>query len=128
VISTWAAFFFGGWFAVDADAAELGRSDAMRRGIALWAFALTIGLFLITANVRGAVELARTLMVPPGARRGVPPAYGIGAAWATFGTVLLALGSAVAGAIVGTATARRRQARRRLKEPRRSEEPTATVP
>ncbi|HSN31373.1 MAG TPA: hypothetical protein VLU41_01710 [Ideonella sp.] len=107
IISTFVAFFFGGWFAGSADERGIRRSDAIRSGVAVWGFALTIGIFLTTAGVIGAVDLARSLMVPPGVVAGVHSGYTIGAAWATFGTVLLSLGCAIAGAALGVQGPRR---------------------
>src|SRR5947209_8048776 len=92
VISTWTAFFAGGWFA--ASAARQDRRGAIRYGLAVWGIALTIGVFLATPGVIGAVELARMLLVPPGVTSGVHSGYTVAAAWAVFGAVVIAAGSA----------------------------------
>ena len=109
VISTLVAFFCGGWFAVTADDAGLRRVDALRSGVAVWGFALTLGIFLTTGGLRGAVDLARALLVPRGTAGALRSAYAIGAAWATFATVLLSLGAAIGGALVGAPTVERRR-------------------
>lgn len=129
VISTLLAFFCGGWFAATAEEAPIARTAAVRSGIAVWGFALTVGIFLTTAGLLGAVDLARALLLPPGAQAGVHSGYTIGAAWATFGTVLLSLGCAVGGALLGaprTEVPRRRiEERRQVPLPR---SPSPTMP
>ena len=109
VISTWVAFFCGGWFAGTAEEGGVRRLEAIRSGVAVWGFALTIGIFLATAGLIGAIDLARGLLVPPGVRAGIHSGFTIGAAWATFGTVVIALGCSIGGALLGAGTYERRR-------------------
>ena len=107
IISTLVAFFCGGWFAASAEEGGVRRVDAIRSGVAVWGFALTIGIFVTTAGLIGAVDLARALLIPPGVAAGAHSGYTIGAAWATFGTVLLSIGCAIGGALLGVTGPRR---------------------
>jgi hypothetical protein len=120
IISTWVAFFCGGWFAAGADERLLGRRDCVRAGVAVWGFALTIGMLVMAAGMVGAIDMARGLLSQPGAAQagGGPvetmhSAYTIGAAWAAFGTLLIALACSIGGAMLGIPSALRRERPRR---------------
>jgi hypothetical protein len=107
IVSTLSAFFFGGWIAASMTA-PVRRSDGVLVGTVLWAFATTLGIIFVSAGLFGAIGIGRNLMVSPGSaaatQSGVAAmhsGYTIGAAWATFGTILASLGCAVAGGLVG---------------------------
>ena len=105
IVSTLSAYFFGGWVAASL-LAPARRSDGILTGALLWGFATTLGMMLVSAGLFGAIGIGRALIVPPGSRaaRGVAAMYSgytIGAAWATFATVLVSLGCAIGGALVG---------------------------
>jgi hypothetical protein len=110
IISTLSAFYFGAWFAGTLVAGT--RREAVLHAILVWAFALTAGIVLVASGVAGAIELAVTLLTPSGLRPPMSSGYTIGAAWATFGTVLLALGVAVGGGLVASSREERRVRRR----------------
>jgi hypothetical protein len=107
IVSTLSAFFFGGWIAA-AISAPLRRADGVLVGTVTWAFATTLGIILVSAGLFGAIGIGRNLIAPPGsaAQTGVAAlhnGYTIGAAWATFGTILASLGCAIAGGLIGSA-------------------------
>jgi hypothetical protein len=107
IISTLTAYFFGSWVA-SSTIAPARRADGILMGAIVWGFATTLGIILVSAGLFGAIGIGRTLMVPPGSaaatQSGVAAlhsGYTIGAAWATFGTILVALGCAIAGGLLG---------------------------
>ena len=114
VVSTWIAFFAGGWFA--AGAARQDRRGAVWYGLAVWGLGLTVGIFLATPGIIGAVELARALLLPPGIA-GAQRGYTVAAAWATFGAVLIAAACAVGGALLAGVSPSRRERVTRVERP-----------
>jgi hypothetical protein len=109
IVSTLSAFFFGGWVA-SAMTAPSRRSDGVLMGTVLWAFATTLGIILVSSGLFGAIGIGRNLMAPPRAGQSglaeLHSAYTIGAAWATFATILLSLLCTVVGGVVGCGTPR----------------------
>jgi hypothetical protein len=111
IVSTLSAFFFGGWVA-SSMIAPARKADGVLMGSVLWAFATTLGIILVSAGLFGAIGIGRTLLMPPGAASqsgmaALHSSYTIGAAWATFATILLSLACAIGGGIVGTVGDRR---------------------
>jgi hypothetical protein len=104
IVSTLSAFFFGGWVAA-AMTAPSRRSDGVLMGTVLWAFATTLGIILVSSGLFGAIGIGRNLMAPPRAGQSgiaeLHSAYTIGAAWATFATILLSLLCTILGGLIG---------------------------
>jgi hypothetical protein len=134
IISTLAAFFFGGWVA-SSMIAPARRSEGVLAGVVLWGFATTLGIIVVSAGLFGAIGIGRTLMIPPGSaaatQSGVAAlhsGYTIGAAWATFFTILLALGCAVAGGLVGVRPEHRPREYIQRRKPLGTVEPPLSTP
>jgi hypothetical protein len=117
VIGTCAAFFSGGWFAGGAEERRLHRADAVRSGALVWGFALTLAIFVANAGLLGAVDLARALL-HPGIPARLHPSFTLAAAWVGLGTILVALGCSIAGALLGAVVVPLRRVRdTRLRAP-----------
>ena len=87
IITTLSSLFFAGWTA-SAMSAPLRRVDSVLVGLVTWAFAVTLGALTIALLPdKGFAQLKSSLA--------------IGAAWATFGTVLCGLGLSILGAFIG---------------------------
>jgi hypothetical protein len=87
VITTLSALFFAGWTA-SAMSAPLRRVDSILVGLVTWAFAVTLGALTIG-------------LLPDKSFGELKSSLAVGAAWATFATVLCGLGLSILGAFIG---------------------------
>lgn len=87
IITALSALFFSGWTA-SAMSAPIRRVDSVVVGLVTWAFALTLGALTIA-------------ILPDKGFAQVKSSLAVGAAWATFGTVLCGLGLSILGALLG---------------------------
>jgi hypothetical protein len=106
MVSTLSAYFFGGWVA-SAMMAPARPADGLLSGVVLWAVSTTLGIMLISSGLLGAIGMGQSLLMAPGSSVGgmgmaaLHSGYTIISAWATFATILLALGAAVGGGLIG---------------------------
>jgi hypothetical protein len=106
MVSTLSAYFFGGWVA-SAMMAPARRADGLLSGVVLWALATTLGIVLVASGLFGAIGMGRSLLMPQGGGlsgaglAALHSGYTMLAAWATFATILLSLGAAIGGGLIG---------------------------
>jgi hypothetical protein len=105
IVSTLSAYFFGAWVAALV-APPLRPGGASVLAVVLWSFATTIGIALVAGGAFNLIEVMRLLLggISPTSNAAVSvlhSGFSIGMAWATFGTILIALACAIAGAQMG---------------------------